>query len=82
MSAKKMEILQIPCNKGTLPWQPFLSFYMCGVHWRHLANTTESSVCVGDSALGPMSSYSDHLFFVTIVLSFRPTVVITITGTI
>jgi len=31
---------------------------------------------------GLMSSYSDHLFFVIIVLSFRPTVVITITGTI
>ena len=34
---------------GTLPWQPwhlFLAFYIWGSHWRHLANTTEPSVCV------------------------------------
>jgi len=29
-----------------------------GAHWRHLANTTELSVCDGDAAL---SNYSDHL---------------------
>jgi len=23
-------ILQIPCNWGPLPWQPFLAFYMRG----------------------------------------------------
>jgi len=32
-------------------WQPFLSFYVWGVHWRHLANTTEPSVCGGYAAL-------------------------------
>jgi len=26
-------------------------FYTWGVHWRHLANTTERSVCGGDAAL-------------------------------
>jgi len=34
-----------------VPWQPCLSFYIRGVHWRHLANTTEPSVCGGDAAL-------------------------------
>jgi len=28
-----------------------LAFYMWGAHWRHLKNTTESSMCGGDSAL-------------------------------
>jgi len=26
-------------------------FYIWGAHWRHLANTTEPSVCSGDAAL-------------------------------
>jgi len=34
-----------------LPWQPFLVFYIWGAHWRHLKNTTEPSMCGGDSAL-------------------------------
>ena len=34
-----------------LPWQPFLAFYICGGHWRHLKNTTEPSMCDGDAAL-------------------------------
>jgi len=34
-----------------LPWQPFLAFYIWGVHWRHLKNTTEPSMCGGDAAL-------------------------------
>ena len=29
----------------------FLSFYIWGVDWRHLANATEPSVCGGDAAL-------------------------------
>ena len=37
--------------KGMLPWQPFLSFYIRGIHWCHLANTTEPYVCGGDAAL-------------------------------
>jgi len=28
-------------------------------HWRHLANTIESSVCDGDAAF--LSNYSEHL---------------------
>jgi len=39
----------------TLPWQPFLTFYIWGAHWCHLANTTEPSMC------GLMSNYFDHL---------------------
>jgi len=31
----------------------------CGVHWHHLANTTEPSMCGGDVAF--LSSYFDHL---------------------
>jgi len=29
----------------------FLAFYIWGAHWRHLANTTEPSVCGSDAAL-------------------------------
>jgi len=29
----------------------FLAFCIWGAHWRHLANTTEPSVCGGDAAL-------------------------------
>ena len=36
----------------------FLVFYIWGAHWRHLANTTESSMCGGNEAL---SNYFDHL---------------------
>ena len=35
----------------SLPWQPFLAFYIWGAHWRQLANTTEPSMCSGDAAL-------------------------------
>ena len=28
-----------------------LAFYIWGAHWRHLANTTEHSMCGGDVAL-------------------------------
>jgi len=34
-----------------LPWQPFLAFYIWGARWRHLKNTTETSMCSGDAAL-------------------------------
>jgi len=34
-----------------LPWQPFLAFYLWGAHWCHLKNTTEPSMCGGDTAL-------------------------------
>ena len=36
---------------GMLPWQPFLTFYIWGAHWRHLKNTTEPSMCGDDVAL-------------------------------
>ena len=29
----------------------FFGFYIWGTHWRHLTNTTESSMCGGDAAL-------------------------------
>jgi len=28
-----------------------LAFYIWGAHWRHLANTTEPSMCGGDATL-------------------------------
>jgi len=31
--------------------EPFLAFYIRGAYWRHLANTTEPSVCGDDAAL-------------------------------
>jgi len=34
-----------------LPWQPFLAFYIWSAHWRHVKNTTEPSMCSGDTAL-------------------------------
>jgi len=34
-----------------LPWQPFSAFFVWGARWRHLANTTEPSMCGGDAAL-------------------------------
>jgi len=45
----KCTYCQYPATNGR--WQPFLSFYIWGVHWRHLANTTEPAVCGGDAAL-------------------------------
>jgi len=35
----------------SLPWKPFLAFYIWGARWCHLANTTEPSMCGGDAAL-------------------------------
>jgi len=32
-----------------------------GAHWRHMANTTEPSVCDGDAAF--LSNYFDHSFY-------------------
>jgi len=41
-----------------------LAFYIWGAHWRHLANTTEPSMCGGDSyPVSPSFSrtkYNDH----------------------
>jgi len=31
-SADRMQILPIHCTYGTLPWQPFLAFYIWGAH--------------------------------------------------
>jgi len=39
-----------------------------GAHWRHLANTIETSMCCGDAAF--LSSYFDHLF-VLVTLCFQ-----------
>jgi len=47
---------------GTLPWQPFLAFYIWGAHWRHLVNTTEPSMCGGDAALCQIALF-DYLLF-------------------
>jgi len=36
-----------------------------GAHWRHLANTTEPSMCGGDAVF--LSDYSDQLFFLFVL---------------
>jgi len=41
------EVLRDVCS---LSWQTFLESVIWGAHWRHLANTTEPSVCGGDAA--------------------------------
>ena len=35
----------LPVPKGRCHGNHFLAFYIRSVHWRHLANTTESSMC-------------------------------------
>ena len=37
--------------KGRCYGNHFLAFCIRGAHWRHLANTTESSMCGGDATL-------------------------------
>jgi len=67
-SANRLQILSIPCTKGMLPWQPFLSFYVWGAHWRHLANVT-GTVCKRRRC-GLMSNFFDHLFSLFIFLTY------------
>jgi len=38
-------------SKGRCHGNHFLAVYIWGAHWRHLANTTEPSICGGDAAL-------------------------------
>ena len=38
-------------TKGRCYGNHFLAFYILGAYWRHLANTTEPFICVGDEAL-------------------------------
>jgi len=52
-----------------LPWQPFLAFYICGAHWRHLKNTTEPSMCGGDAALCQIT-------LTTLSIYYRPSSVV------
>jgi len=39
-----------PAPKGCCHGNHFLAFYIWGAHWRHLANTTEPSMCGGGAA--------------------------------
>jgi len=45
-----------------LPWQPFFGFLYMGAHWRHLANTTEPSVCGSDASLCQITLSTCYLF--------------------
>jgi len=40
-----------PAHKGRCCGNHFLALYIRGAHWHYLANTTESSMCGGDTAL-------------------------------
>ena len=40
-----------------------------GIHWRHLANAIEPSMCGGDAAFLP--NYFDHLFMCAMFLRFE-----------
>jgi len=51
-----------------LPCQPFLAFYIWGAHWRHLKNTTESSMCGGDAALCQIT-LTMHLLLLLLCIS-------------
>jgi len=42
----------------------FLVFYILAAHWRHLANTTEPSVCGGDAALCQITLTTCFWYFV------------------
>jgi len=50
-----LQILPILCTYGTFHGNHFLALCIWGAHWRHLANTTEPSVCGGDAALCQIS---------------------------
>ena len=47
--AKTAEPIQMPFGLWTLVAEGSMCYM--GAHWRHLANTTEPSVCGGDAAL-------------------------------
>ena len=49
---------------GSLPWQPFLAFYVWGAYWCQLANTTEPPMCGGDAALCQITFTTCFLFMV------------------
>ena len=51
------------------PWQPFLAFYVWGAHWRHLANTTEPSMCGGDAALCQITLTTCSIFLLAVLLT-------------
>jgi len=42
-----------------------LAFYIWGAHWRHLANTTEPSMCGGDVALCKITLTTCYHYYCT-----------------
>ena len=46
-----------------------LSFYIWGVHWRHLANTTKPSVCCDDAALCQITLTTCYYYFLLLLPS-------------
>ena len=47
----------------------FLAFYIWGAHWRHLANTTEPSMCCGDAALCQITLTTCSTFLLAVLLT-------------
>jgi len=47
----KCKYCQYTATKASCHGNHFLAFCIWGAHWRHLANTTEPSVCGSDAAL-------------------------------
>jgi len=45
-----------PGAKGRCRGNHVLAFYTWDAHWRHLANTTEPSVCGGDAAFSQITT--------------------------
>ena len=46
---------QYLAHRGRCHGNHSLAFCIWGAHWRHLANTTETSVCGGDAALSQIT---------------------------
>ena len=66
--AKMAEPIEMPC--GIWTWvSPSRHLLGEGAHWRHLANTIEPSVCVGDAAC--CQNYFDHLLMLYFAIFFR-----------
>ena len=68
-SANKMHDCRYTATKGRCHGNHFLAFYIWGAHSRHLANTTEPSMCGGDAAL---SNYFDDLLLKVMDMAIMP----------
>ena len=74
MSARPTECryCRHPATKGRCRSNHFLAFYIWGAHWRHLAKTTETSMCGGDVDLCQITLTTCYKW-ATVCKMFRPT---------